>query len=955
MTINKKYKYLIFIILYPFFCQSQNSNFTSDSIQAVTLYRDAFSFYQKGLYTKALDTFNESLKLRKKIYGNKNKNLAGVYIGIGRTYRNLGQLDLALQNYELAEINYSLAEKYPYLQMANLFIDIGNVNRSKLDYLKALQYYEQALSIFRNEISVSPQEIAGLNYSIADIYYITNQYPKAIEITNKNLNIAYPEDRLLYYDLLASIYQVEGDISKSKEYFKKAIDLNIELNKDNYVKIAISYIKYSGFLISIDQFSEAEKILYKSFQYIQLSNITNGSVLSNYYKNAGLLSENKPVSTQNLEAFKKQKKHNLIEAISLYKKALAALNFPSNYSIATVIESQNLFSLMDCITFLKLIADNYNELSNLEQSKDAIIFNESLAQSINTYEIIGSLLQRARKEISDDESKIQLSTLENATFHQIIKISYSAYSITREIKYLELAFENAERIKSSSVFDKISDQLALENSLVPDSILNLERKINNAITIFSEKLYEENSKSNPDSVVINEYNKEIFAATRNREELNRIMESKYKDFYDLKYSNTMLAAREIQQKLKANQVIIEYVLNETDSVTELYSFLISSEKLDFNRLKVNPGFSKSVKEMFDFMSNTKFMFTKKEDAKNFCVYSNELFKSLILPIKDQIQNKNLIIIPDGKLSYIPFDALLEELPDTSKIIEFNKLDYLIRNYCINYSNSANLLYKQLSAGRKTNIKVLAFAPEYKEGDFIEIAQKRFSLLPLPGVQKEVAQISKIIKTKAFIGEEASEKNFRNNVEEYDILHLAMHAFINDSLPAFSSLTFAQNKTNDPLNNGQLNTADIYNFKLKAKLTVLSACNTGTGQLKKGEGIMSLARGFLYAGCPTIIMSLWEVEDESGTEIMTSFYRNLKKGKSKDESLRLAKLDYLESVNSRRAHPHYWLGFVSIGDNEPLYNSYDFYFFIVLILTILGIGIDQGMRIKKARKKTGLTE
>jgi len=131
---------------------------------------------------------------------------------------------------------------------------------------------------------------------------------------------------------------------------------------------------------------------------------------------------------------------------------------------------------------------------------------------------------------------------------------------------------------------------------------------------------------------------------------------------------------------------------------------------------------------------------------------------------------------------------------------------------------------------------------------------------------------------------------------------------------------------------------------------LSACNTGTGQLKKGEGIMSLARGFLYAGCPTIIMSLWEVEDESGTEIMTSFYRNLKKGKSKDESLRLAKLDYLESVNSRRAHPHYWLGFVIIGDNKPLFNSYDFYFFIVLILTILGIGIDQVMRIKKARKK-----
>jgi CHAT domain-containing protein len=151
----------------------------------------------------------------------------------------------------------------------------------------------------------------------------------------------------------------------------------------------------------------------------------------------------------------------------------------------------------------------------------------------------------------------------------------------------------------------------------------------------------------------------------------------------------------------------------------------------------------------------------------------------------------------------------------------------------------------------------------------------------------------------------------------------------------------------------LNTTDIYNLKLNAQLTVLSACNTGTGILKKGEGIMSLARGFLYAGCPSIIMSLWEVEDESGTQIMTSFYKNLKKGKTKDESLRLAKLEYLESVNSRKAHPHYWLGFVSIGDNSSLYISYDFYFFILLILALSGIGIDQAIRIKKAREKRAL--
>jgi hypothetical protein len=196
------------------------------------------------------------------------------------------------------------------------------------------------------------------------------------------------------------------------------------------------------------------------------------------------------------------------------------------------------------------------------------------------------IIDKMRKEISDDESKIQLTTLEYSTFYQIIQISYTAYSITKDFKYIELAFQNAERAKGSSVFDKISDQLALEKSLVPDSLLQLEKKLNNTIAIFSEKLHEENSNLIPDSILIKEYNYEIFEASRKREELNRYLENKFSDFYDLKYSNSMFSAKEIQQKLKEDQIIIEYVLNETDSITELYSFIISKNNIEFIKQKI---------------------------------------------------------------------------------------------------------------------------------------------------------------------------------------------------------------------------------------------------------------------------------------------------------------------------------------------------------------------------------
>jgi CHAT domain-containing protein len=836
--------------------------------------------------------------------------------------------------------------------MVNLYINIGTVYRSKLDFSQALRYFEQALSISQNELNESPEAIAGINYNIAEIHYLINNYELALEIINKNIEFAYTEDQILYYELLAFIYQIKGELTKSKNYYQKAIDLTVALNGKNHINVGISYLNYSVFLISSNQFTEAAETLKKAYNIIQLSKPVNEMVLSDYYRIEGYFATNKPVAAKDIELFKKEKKQNLTDAVKWYRKGLTTLKFPENYSFESAAETK-LLSLMDCINLLKLIADNYNELANLEQTKENMVFTESISQAIETYQIVASLIQRARKEISDDESKIQLTTLEHSTFYKIIQISHTAYSITKDGKYLELAFQNAERAKSSSVFDKISDQLALENSLVPDSLLQLEKKLNNTIAIFSEKLYEENSKTTPDSSVVEEYNTEIFEASRKREELNRFLETEFSDFYDLKYSNSMLSVKEIQLKLKDDQIIIEYVLNEADTLTELYSFIISKRNIEFSKQKMNSYFHRSVETMFYFMSNKEYLFTKNEDSKQFCIASNQLYKNLIHPFKNLIQHKKLTIIPDGKLSYIPFDALLVNLPDTSKTIEFNQLDYLIRDFCINYSNSANLLFKQKSKTKKSYVKAIAFAPEYKDGEIIEVANRYLSLIPLPGVKKEVDEISKIIKTWTFDGEDATEDNFRNFAEKYDILHLAMHAFINDSLPAFSSLAFTQNKSEDPAKNGLLNTMDIYNFKLNAKLTVLSACNTGSGQLRKGEGIMSLARGFFYAGCPSVIMSLWEVEDASGTQIITSFYKNLKKGKDKDDALRLAKLEYLESVNSRMAHPHYWLGFVSIGENSALYLSYDFYFFILLILALSGIGIDQAMRIKKARRKRAL--
>jgi CHAT domain-containing protein len=126
------------------------------------------------------------------------------------------------------------------------------------------------------------------------------------------------------------------------------------------------------------------------------------------------------------------------------------------------------------------------------------------------------------------------------------------------------------------------------------------------------------------------------------------------------------------------------------------------------------------------------------------------------------------------------------------------------------------------------------------------------------------------------------------------------------------------------------------MKLNAQMAVLSSCNSGLGKMHKGEGMMSLARGFIYAGCPSIIMTLWQVADKSSSELMTSFYKYLKRGKSKQEAMRLAKIDYLEVADDLTSNPYFWSGFVVLGDGSPIYRKSGFAYWMIVISVFAGL-------------------
>jgi CHAT domain-containing protein len=153
---------------------------------------------------------------------------------------------------------------------------------------------------------------------------------------------------------------------------------------------------------------------------------------------------------------------------------------------------------------------------------------------------------------------------------------------------------------------------------------------------------------------------------------------------------------------------------------------------------------------------------------------------------------------------------------------------------------------------------------------------------------------------------------------------------------------------DKKEDGLLNTYELFNMNLHAELAILSACNTGSGTLQAGEGILSIARGFFYAGVPSVVMTLWSVEDNSSALLMELFYKHLTEGLAKDEALRQAKLDYLKQSDQLTSYPYYWAGYVNIGDNAPLEISRNKYLNYILIFSALILILASFYFIKRKR-------
>lgn len=439
--------------------------------------------------------------------------------------------------------------------------------------------------------------------------------------------------------------------------------------------------------------------------------------------------------------------------------------------------------------------------------------------------------------------------------------------------------------------------------------LELEKKIGRLKSEYASLLKQKEELPKPNAAGIKAIEEKADKKQHEIKSAEENFKTDYASYYA--FSKNSFDATALQQKLKENELIIKYII--ADSL--VYAYSISNSALQLHPLTVkSEELERYIKQ---YTSQIKSL------DKNYAAISTKLYNMLLkpLPVKEY---DNIVIVTDGYLGYLPFETL-QDKPGK----------YFFQEHAVSYSTSLKIWEIQNMPRENNGYRMGAFSPDYDlklasvSKDNTITALVRSGLYELPGAQDEAKNIAAFFNGDLFLKEAASKANFLANSPNYNLLHLAMHAVTDEENDNESNLIFN--------NNEKLFFSELYEMNIPADMAVLSACNTGNGAIKNGEGIMSISRAFTYAGVKCTVISLWQVPDKETSEIMISFYENLKNGEPKDVALANAKKKFLQN-NPLKTHPFYWAGFIVNGDVSAVAsgNSKIYWIAGISVLLILSV-------------------
>jgi len=854
----------------------KNKNWESWADSYIQLYSNARAVDSPEKLTSALSQFKIA---ERNIKENKEVSDRAIAVILGHTallQQNLGRYWEAITYYQKA---FPYAEKTKddtYLCI--LYASVGTAYWMIGDDKKSINYNEKALRI-ANELG-----------EIKFIIYITNglanawrtvDIQKAIPLYQQSLQL-YPIKSETHMLLSKAYIESEGDpqlaMNAAQNGWKYA-DNDFE-KADALHQIGRVYHYKKDFVRALRNYNNALTFAKKSYgkshpEYIKIFYFIGNTHLENGKLDQALLSYNKVLD-------------NLLPLFS--PTSADQLPLKGDFTNTSLWIGEALIGK----------SKTYQERYLKSKKK------EDLEKALTATELGIYYFQKIRLRYSEDDSKYLLNDNYYTVVGNAMDYAFQLNEIDSDNNYLENAFQLCAQSKAIVLAENLYRKELKQLSGVPDSILNKEKKLYRQIAFWEKKLSEETEN-------LNQKKDSLFSAKRTLDNFEAKMETSFPELAKAKFENNLSKKiSSIQKEISDNTLLIEYFLSKKT----IYTFFITQDSFWTYTQNRSPDFDKNIQSFIRTISDWKFTEDSSAYASNlFLETGHWIYKNLLLENLPPGEYKNLIIIPDKSLSLIPFEVLLTESYEGTWIDR--EVPFLLKDYSISYRFSS--IFSPNNSVRTLN-NWGGFGVEFNEEEELDYLASNYNELALrnngrlPYADEEVIKIGKSFGGDVWLNQDATRENFLKNAEEFDILHLATHAVVDKNDPLRSKIIFANSIVD---NNPAVYAHEIYSLQLKAGLTVLSACNSGTGSYKKGEGIMSLARAFTYAGCPSVVMSLWNVSDQATSTLMTKFYKNLKLGFTKDEALRQAKLAYLKAASSEYTKPIYWGSFVAVGDMSSM--------------------------------------
>lgn len=838
----------------------------NDLCRAAEIYLDLAAVqYDRGRYKTAIDLYRVGLADLPK---SKTTDTSAFKFesALAENYRQLAQYDSSQYYFELAERrltpNNVVGKALPVYVFA-FYNNAGLLQKTYGDYPRCLLYFEKALGIARQIRSVD--YLSYILGNTAALYQARGQYTQALALHQEALaHVRYDFERVMQWQQLGECYLALRQTAPAHKAFEQATRFFKQLKTRDVESVGTDFEiilqLHLGRLELATQRPEMAQGHFEKALQLSQSFAPNGKHphVARAYRGLAEAAE--------------QRTRPRADLLALYQQAICALHETFNDTDPT--HNPPTAGISDEKLMFELL-----------RRKAKLLQNTDLQASIDAYKTAMRLAEQVRLRYESADAKLFFTEQVAGIYAEAMDVCYELYRQAKPADVWAMAFDIAEQSRGAVMADALRE-VHIKPKTLPTAIRGQEQALKRSITQHQMDLLRLTDATKR-TVVAEQLRDKLLAWSR----LQQRMERQFGAYHQLKYQVKRVGLPQVKAQLLDEQTaLVSYILG----TKHLHVQVITSQTTTWTRVPLSPAFGVSVERLMAELRQAPGLKPYRGAA-----LAAQLHAQLIRPIEAILRNKQrLIVLRDGLLHYLPFEILQSSSTGP----------YFTQQYAISYGASATLLCQ--SAGTKPSLAgtLLGMAPF--AGTLRQAGVRDSLLRSLPASADEVRQIGGDV----YVADRATKRQFLETYRSHGVIHLATHAQVNDADPMASFIAFYPDSTEY-----RLYSSELYDLSLQhTALVVLSACETGRGKIHRGEGMLSLGRAFQYAGCPSVISTLWNAHDQSSAYLAERLHKHLQAGKTIDVALQQARKDYFTSpIGQELDHPYYWANFVLMGQREAL--------------------------------------